>query len=159
MLSIVLFSWLMRVVSCVSIISNVFFRNSKSSFASFITLLFFCLQLSSWYIFFFCTLCFAEISSSSILVKPFKPNKAIGFLCKIRHFVPKFLLRTLYHTILHFHLIYACQIWGQNINTLNKIQALQDKAVWIINFRANNNDVGELYKMIKCLDFQVTSNF
>lgn len=109
--------------------------------------------------FFFCTLCFAEISSRSILVKPFKLNKAIGFLCKIRHFVPKFLLRTLYHTILHFHLIYACQIWGQNINTLNKIQALQDKAVWIINFRANNNDVGELYKMIKCLDFQVTSNF
>ena len=43
------------------------------------------------------------------------------------------------------HLIYACQIWGQNFNTSNKIQALQDKAVRIINFTANNY-FGELYK-------------
>ena len=58
-----------------------------------------------------------------------KLNKAIGLLCKIRHYVPKFLLKTLYFTIFHSHLIYACQIWGQNINTVNKIQALPDKAV------------------------------
>ena len=48
---------------------------------------------------------------------------------------------------------------GQNINTLDKIQALQDKAVRIINFRANNYDIGVLYKNDKYLEFQITSNF
>ena len=78
-----------------------------------------------------------------------KLNKAIGLLCKIRHYVPKFLLKTLYFTIFYSHLIYACQIWGQNINALNKIEALQDKAVRIINFRAYH--AGELYKNDKIL--------
>ena len=47
--------------------------------------------------------------------------------------------------------MFACQIWGQNINTLRKIQALKDEAVPIINFRTNNYDVGELYKNDKLL--------
>ena len=58
-----------------------------------------------------------------------KLKKAIGLLCKIRHYVSKFLLKTLYYTIFHSYLIYACEIWGQNFNTLNKMQALQVKAV------------------------------
>ena len=40
---------------------------------------------------------------------------------------------------------------GQNINTSNKTQALQDKAVRIINFRANNYGVEGLYKNDKIL--------
>ena len=40
-----------------------------------------------------------------------KLNRAIGRLCNIRHYVPKFLRKTLYYTIFHSHLIYACQIW------------------------------------------------
>ena len=75
-----------------------------------------------------------------------KLNRAIGLLCKIRHYIPKFLLKTLYYTIFHSHVIYACQIWGQNPNMLNKIQPLQDKAVRIINFKPDNYNVGELYK-------------
>ena len=64
----------------------------------------------------------------------------------IRHYVPKFLLKTLYYTIFHSHLIYACQIWGQSFNTLTKIQPLQDKALRVINFKANNHDVKDLQK-------------
>ena len=66
-----------------------------------------------------------------------KLNKAIGLLCKIRYYVPKFLLKTLHYTIFHSHLTYSCQIWGQNINTL-KYKHCKNKAVQIINFRANN---------------------
>ena len=80
-----------------------------------------------------------------------KLNRAIGMLCKIRHYVPKFLLKTLYHTIFHSHLMYACQIWGQNQSILNKIQPLQDKALRIINFKPNNFDTAELYKRDKIL--------
>ena len=34
---------------------------------------------------------------------------------------------------------------------MTKIQALQDKAAWIINFKANNYNIGELYKNHKIL--------
>ena len=75
-----------------------------------------------------------------------KLNRAIGLLYKIRHYLPKFVLETLYYTIFHSHLIYACQIWGQSFNTLTKIQPLEDKALRVINFKANNHDVRDLYK-------------
>lgn len=80
-----------------------------------------------------------------------KLNRAIGLLCKIRHYVPKFLLKTLYYTIFHSHLIYACQIWGQSQAMLNKVQPLQDKALRIINFKPDNYEVAELYKKDKIL--------
>ena len=39
---------------------------------------------------------------------------SIGLLSKIRHCVPKHLFQTLYYSLFHSHLIYACEIWGQN---------------------------------------------
>ena len=42
---------------------------------------------------------------------------------------------------------YACQSWGQSFNTLNKMQALQVTAAWIIVFRTNNDNVGELLRV------------
>ena len=80
-----------------------------------------------------------------------KLNRAIGLLCKIQHYVPKFLLKILYYNIFHSHLIYACQIWGQNQSILNKIQPLQDKALRIINFKPDNFDIAEPYKNDKIL--------
>ena len=59
------------------------------------------------------------------LLKP-KLNRAIILLYKIRHYVAKFILKTLYCTIFHSHLIYACQIWGQIFNTLTKMKPLKD---------------------------------
>ena len=40
-------------------------------------------------------------------------NRANGLLAKIRHFVSKNLLRTIYFVIFDSHLRYGCQIWGQ----------------------------------------------
>ena len=44
-----------------------------------------------------------------------------------------------------------CQIWGQSFNTLNTIQALYYKIVWVMNFRANNYDIGENCDVLKDL--------
>ena len=41
-------------------------------------------------------------------------SRSIGLLSKVRYYVPKHLLRTIYHSIFNSHLIYACEIWGQN---------------------------------------------
>ena len=75
-----------------------------------------------------------------------KLNRTIGPICKIKHHVPKCLPKALYYTILHSHLIYVCPMWGQSLNTLTKVQSLQNKALRVINFKANNHDFRDLYK-------------
>ena len=39
--------------------------------------------------------------------------RAIDLLAKICHYIPKFILKTLYYALFNSHLIYVCQIWGQ----------------------------------------------
>ena len=72
-----------------------------------------------------------------------KLNRAIGILSKIRHYVPKFLLKTIYYSL--FNSIYACQVWGQNKKYLEKFSTLQDKAMRLINFKQYDHSVDELY--------------
>ena len=43
-----------------------------------------------------------------------KLSHSIGLLYKIRHYVPKHLLRTLYYSLFNSHLIYACKISVEN---------------------------------------------
>ena len=74
-----------------------------------------------------------------------KLNRAIGILYKIRHYVSKFLLKTIYYSLFNFHLIFACQVWGQNKKYLEKLSTLQNKAIRIINFKQNDHSVNELY--------------
>ena len=62
-----------------------------------------------------------------------KLDKAIGILSKIRHYVPIFLLKTIYYSLFNSYLIYACQVWGQNKKYLEKLSTRQDKAIRIIN--------------------------
>ena len=60
-------------------------------------------------------------------------------------YIPKFLLKTIYYSIFNSHLIYACQVWGQNENCLKKLSTLQNKAIRIIKFKQQDFPVNELY--------------
>ena len=86
-----------------------------------------------------------------------KIHRGIGILSKIRHYVPKWLLRTIYFSLFNSHLIYGCEIWGQKSTLLfRKIQDLQDKAIRIINYKPDDINVNELYrndKILKITDF------
>ena len=87
-----------------------------------------------------------------------KLSRSIGLLSKIRHYVPKFLLKTIYYSIFNSHLIYGCEVWGQNQNNVlvHRLQKLQEKAVCLINFETNTNVVGRLLKdsnILKLTDF------
>ena len=85
-----------------------------------------------------------------------KLSKSIGLLSKIRHNVPKSLLRTIYYSIFNPQLIYGCEVWSLNQN--NKlVQRLQEKAVCLINFETNPYVVGQLLKdsnILKLTDFK-----
>ena len=91
-----------------------------------------------------------------------KLQRAIGILSKIRHYVPKWLLRTIYFSLFNSHLIYGCEIWGQRETGLfRNIQDLQDKAIRIINFKLDDHDVNSLYhenKILKITDFIALKN-
>ena len=87
-----------------------------------------------------------------------KLSRRIGFLSKIRHYVPKFLLKTIYYSIFNSHLIYGWEVLGQNENNVlvQRLQKLQEKAVCLVNFETNPNVVGQLLKdnnILKLTDF------
>ena len=79
-------------------------------------------------------------------------------LSKIRHYVPKHLIRTIYFSIFNSHLIYACEIWDQNQNSqhFENLLKLQEKAPQIINFQpptATTNHLILENKILKIVDF------
>ena len=89
-----------------------------------------------------------------------KLNRACGLLAKIRHYVPKYLLRTVYFSLFNSHLIYACQIWGQT--NIKKLSNIQDKALRIINFKPPGSPINKLYhtsKILKINDYIQAINF
>ena len=67
-----------------------------------------------------------------------KLNHRIRLLSKIRHLLPKHLLRTLYYSLFNSHLIYACKIWGEiQTNQLSKrLLLFQEKSFGLIYFQS-----------------------
>ena len=64
-----------------------------------------------------------------------KLARAAGVLAKLRHYVSKKVLKSIYYAIFDSNMRYGCQILGQNFNTLLRdIEKLQSKAIKIINF-------------------------
>ena len=71
-------------------------------------------------------------------------------LSKIRHYVYKDLLRTIYYALFDFHLRYSCQIWGQcQTQSLYNLEVLKNKALCILNFWGPPEKSQPLYKISK----------
>ena len=59
-----------------------------------------------------------------------KLNQAIGILSKLRYQANIHVLKIVYHSLFGSHLLYACQLWGQNNKeTQNKFRTLQNRAL------------------------------
>ena len=80
-----------------------------------------------------------------------KLSRAIGMLCKIRHFVKYETLCMIYYGIFSSILMYGSQIWGQHNRVVNKIQILQNKALRIINFCPSRSSATPLFKKCEIL--------
>ena len=76
-----------------------------------------------------------------------KLSRAVGMLAKIRYYVKKDTLRTIYFGIFSSILSYGSQIWGQMQNChISRLIKLQNKAIRIINFAPFRSPVTHLYK-------------
>ena len=63
-----------------------------------------------------------------INVTSLKRRRANGALAKLRHYVSPSILTTVYYSLFHSHIFYACQVWGKNKNSItNRIFILQKK--------------------------------
>ena len=80
---------------------------------------------------------------SDIAIKLSRAN-ALPF--KIRNFVNVKTLKTIYYTISDSHINYANVIWAQNSNAVNRVSALQKKALRIISFQARDCYSSPLFK-------------
>ena len=70
-------------------------------------------------------------------------------LSKIRHYVNKDIIRSIYFSIFSSHNSYCCQVWGQKGNYhLNKILSLQRSALRIITFKPFQSDVSLLFRFL-----------
>ena len=63
-----------------------------------------------------------------------KLNKANGILSKLRHFIDRKTLKSIYHAIFEPHLYYSLLVWAQNSNSIKRLFVLQKKSLRIIYF-------------------------
>ena len=83
-----------------------------------------------------------------------KLSCSISLLSKVRYYLPNYLLRAIYHSIFNSHLIYACEIWGQNQkNYFKKLIHLQEKAIWFQPQKSPSNCTFKHNKILKISDF------
>ena len=76
-----------------------------------------------------------------------KLNMPNGLLAKMRHFISKNHLRTIYFAIFNSHLWYCNQIWGQkDPQEIITIIILQNKELWILTFKVPTEHSTPLYK-------------
>ena len=84
-----------------------------------------------------------------------KLKRANGMLSKIRHYVPKEELKSIYHAIFSSHMIYGAQIWGQTITVhTEKIFKLQNRALRILQFADFQADANPIYKSMSILKLE-----
>ena len=64
-----------------------------------------------------------------------KISRSVGILSKLRHYMDTLMLKGLYFSLVHSHLVYGIEVWGSACDSdLHKLVVLQKKAVRVITF-------------------------
>ena len=84
-----------------------------------------------------------------------KLSRANSMLCKVRHFVDKPTLRSIYFSIFSSHLTYGSLIWGQK-GSPNRVQieSLQKSAIRIMSFSPFRSHTASLFPELAILKFK-----
>lgn len=79
-----------------------------------------------------------------------KISRTNGVINRLKHFLPKSALVSIYHSLIGSHINYGILVWGYNHDRINK---LQKKAIRIINCAKYNAHTAPLFKKDKLLTF------
>ena len=74
-------------------------------------------------------------------------------LSKVRHFVHKKTLKSIYHATFESHLFYSSLVWVQNINSIKRLYILQKKSLRFMYFLNRNAHTIPLFKDSNILKF------
>ena len=74
-------------------------------------------------------------------------------LSKLRHFVNKGILLSVYYAIFNSHLTYLCLVWGQAKYSLNRSTLSQKRAISILHSAAYRDHTCPLFCRYKFLKF------
>jgi len=78
--------------------------------------------------------------------------KVNGILARLKNTVPKQILKTIYHSLIHPHLSYAITSWGNSNNKeLKRLEILQKRAIRNINRARYNSHTNKLFKDLNIL--------
>ena len=89
-----------------------------------------------------------------------KISKGIGILMKMRHYVSKSLLKTLYYSFIQSHIDYGIMNWGcAAFTTLDPIRRSIRRALRVITFKNNDDDIELIVKDLNILDFDRFKSF
>ena len=84
-----------------------------------------------------------------------KLSRANGVLSKLRHFVPKNTLISVYYAIFYSHMIYGCSVWSLTTKkNLDIINVLQKKCLRIMNFAEFNSHTNPYFISNSLLKFE-----
>ena len=93
--------------------------------------------------------------TSHINKKANKIAKSIGILNKLKQYLPSYILRTLYNSLILPHINYGILVWGFDASRINK---LQKRSIRIISNQKYNAHTEPLFKLcnllkLNCLKF------
>ena len=81
-----------------------------------------------------------------------KLSKANGIISKLRHFLPKQTLISVYYALFNSHLSYGCISWSLTTKkNIQQISILQKKCMRIINFKPFDHHTNDLFSSNKIL--------
>ena len=91
-----------------------------------------------------------QISDTAI-----KLNKVNGILSKLRHFIDRKTLKSIYHAIFEPHLYYSSLVWAQNSNSIKRLFVLQKKSlriIYLLNYNAHTSTLFRDFNILKLPD-------
>jgi len=87
-------------------------------------------------------------------------SSGIGVLCKIKPYVPTKVLLSVYHAVIHYHVVYGILVWANTSrNYLHKLQVLQNKCLKIIDGWQVKQKLAPLFLKYKILSINQLFKF
>ena len=81
-----------------------------------------------------------------------KLSRSVGIMAKLSNHLPPNALLTLYHSLVHIHLIYALPVWSTTFPTdLIRLKRLQNKAIRIITKTSPKDRISQHYCRLQIL--------
>ena len=74
-----------------------------------------------------------------------KISKATFVINRVKHFLPHCALKSLYYTLIHSHMTYGIQAWG-NSTSITKLGVLQKRVIRIINKKRHRSHTDPIFK-------------